>query len=278
MAPMAVQEPRFAHARRPAFLAFTASLILHGLILFVPAPAKESADRSPARLEAKLAGRVPAPPPSTLPSAAEKPIRARPSQRKRLLAPENATGRREPLPPPLPPVAVAEDMDRFLSELEEQARSAPTLAERSLAMARGFGRQATQPAEEESELLERLPDSPPVSPFSLEMYLDSLVKKLNRSAAFVNNDPRAKGMRNASVLVRINPNGSLKSFRILNAGDQQDEIAYIKSVVERALPFSTFPADLQKSARSLGLKICILPSGSSGSGIGFSRAPSGREC
>ncbi|HQD16851.1 MAG TPA: hypothetical protein PLY54_15500, partial [Ottowia sp.] len=105
-----------------------------------------------------------------------------------------------------------------------------------------------------------------------------LVKKLNRSASFVKNDPRARGMHSAAVEVRLNPDGSLKSFKVINAGDQQEEIAFVKSVVERAVPFAAFPPDIGKSARSLALMICIQPTGLGGDGFGFTRRPDGSRC
>ena len=43
------------------------------------------------------------------------------------------------------------------------------------------------------------------------------------------------------------------------AGDQADEIAFIKAVIERSLPFSPFPPDIDQAARSLGVTICIRP-------------------
>ena len=96
------------------------------------------------------------------------------------------------------------------------------------------------------------------------------------SAAFVRNDPLSKGVKTASVQIRITPDGSLKSFEVLNEADQAAEIAFIRSVVERSIPFAPFPADIDKSARSLTMTICIRPAGSGG-GFGFSRA-SGRHC
>ena len=168
-------------------------------------------------------------------------------------------------------------MNKFLNELDQQARNQPSLAQRALAMATAIG-QAPQHEKNSSELVERLPDSPPPDPFSLEMYLDSLVKKLNRSAAFVKNDPRQMGIKLASVVIRLNPDGSLKNFEILNAGDQKDNIAFIRSVVERAVPFASFPSDLRKSAKSLGLLICIEPSSLNGGEIGFPRLEDGRSC
>ncbi|MGV0976383.1 MAG: hypothetical protein ACOYBO_10685, partial [Azonexus sp.] len=78
--------------------------------------------------------------------------------------------------------------------------------------------------------------------------------------------------------IRLNPNGSLKSFKVLNAADQQDEIAFVKSVVEQSVPFSPFPPDISKAAKSLAMVICIMPANSSGGGFGFTRNPGGRGC
>jgi len=110
------------------------------------------------------------------------------------------------------------------------------------------------------------------------MYVDGLVRRLNRSAGFVRNDPRSKGVRQASVQFRLNPDGSLKSFSVLNMGDQAEEIAFIKSVVERSIPFAPFPADLNRSARSLAMTICIVPGSAGGGGFGFTRNANGRGC
>jgi len=63
---------------------------------------------------------------------------------------------------------------------------------------------------------------------------------------------------------------------VLNAADQADEIAFIKSVIERSVPFSPFPPDIDKAARSLGVTICIRP-GAGDAGMGFSRTD-GRGC
>ncbi|RDE50618.1 MAG: hypothetical protein DVS81_10665 [Candidatus Accumulibacter meliphilus] len=170
------------------------------------------------------------------------------------------------------------EMKRFLDDLEAEAKPAakPKLAQNALAMARSQGQQQARNDEEGTAILERLPNTPPPAQFSLDFYVDGVVKRLNRSAAFVRNDPRSKGMRMAAVHFRINPDGSLKTFKVLNAGDQQEEIAFIKSVVERAIPFAAFPADIARSARSLGITICIQPS--RGGGFGFARVPDGRKC
>ena len=170
------------------------------------------------------------------------------------------------------------EMKRFLDDLEAEAKPAakPKLAQSALAMARSQGQQQARNDEEGTAILERLPNTPPPAQFSLDFYVDGVVKRLNRSAAFVRNDPRSKGMRMAAVHFRINPDGSLKTFKVLNAGDQQEEIAFIKSVVERAIPFAAFPADIARSARSLGITICIQPS--HGGGFGFARVPDGSKC
>jgi hypothetical protein len=145
-------------------------------------------------------------------------------------------------------------------------------------MAREVARQDTRRDEAENAVVERLPNSPPIDPFGLELYMEALIKKLNRSAAYVKNDPRAQGVKMAAVQVRLNPNGTLKSFKILNAGDQKDEIAFVRQVVEQAVPFAAFPADIQRSAKSLSLMICIMPPGAGGGGFGFTRHPDGRGC
>ena len=169
-------------------------------------------------------------------------------------------------------------MQRFLDELATEARGAasPTLAQRSLAIARDLARQQARRDEEGLALLERRPEAPPPEPFSLDLYLDSVVRKLNRSAAYVRNDPRSRGVRRASLQFRIRPDGGLQAFAVVNAGDQEEEIAFIRSVVERSLPFAAFPADIARAALSLGITICIEPG--PGGGFGFTRVPDNRRC
>jgi hypothetical protein len=232
------------------------SLIVHGVVLFFPQQEPTRLRAMSSRFEATL---------SPTPQAA-RPGPPRPATPPRPLTPPKPT---KPTTPPTPPqpqpqpqvIAVPEaaapavpdtkrwftgekrDMKNFLDDLEAEAKAPakPSLAQRSLAMARGQGQQQARQDEEGTATVELLPNMPPPDPFSLDFYLDSLVKRLNRSAAFVRNDPRSKGVRMAAVHFRINPDGSLKTFKVLNAGDQQDEIAFIKSVVERAIPFAAFP-------------------------------------
>lgn len=256
-------------------IAFILSLLLHGVFLLVSRQAPESRERPAGRIEAALVPR-----PQVVPPPARKPSRqtaVKSPRQKNVLA--VAKPKADTASPTQPTWSVAEkaEMNNFLQELETQRQPAPDLAQRSLAMAREYSRQQARQSAEGSEMLERLPDSPPVNPFSLEMYLDALVKKLNRSADFVKSDPRSKGVRSALVQVRLNADGTLRSFKVLNAADQQAEISFIQSVVEQAVPFAAFPADLKRSARSLTMMICIRPPSLSG-GFGFMRTPEGERC
>jgi len=279
---MAISPPDDFRIQWSFRMALLASLLVHGAILLIPVHPPPVDERAARRLEATFVQAVQTPParpvPVVLPapSAVAKPDKQSP--KKRVLAIGKQRSRVTAPATPKWTVAQKEDMNAFLRELDSQARQAPSLAQRSLAMAREIGRQQAQQEREGSEVLERLPNSPPVDPFSLEMYLDALVRKLNKSAAYVGNDPRSKGIKAASVEVRLNPDGSLKSFRILNAGDQQDQIAFVKSVVEQAVPFSPFPPDIRRSARSLAMIICIMPARFGAGGFGFTRNPGGHGC
>ena len=271
--------------KRSLQLAIAASLLLHGLVALIPQQ-KPKTERAATRLEASFAApavkpreAVPAPPMTPEPPARRSPP-TKSAERRPVLAMNKPKGKAASQPAPKWTVAQKEEMNSFLRELERQPQASPRpgLAQRSLAMAREYGRQQARQEHEGSEILERLPNSEPPDPFSLEMYLDALVRKLNRSAGFVRNDPRTRGLKNAAVRVRLNPDGSLQSFRILNAGDQQEQIAFVRSVVEQSVPFAPFPADLRRSARALNMTICIQPAQSGGGGFGFSRIPDGKGC
>jgi hypothetical protein len=279
MSPMSPQETfRIQWSLR---LAIALSLLVHGLVLLIPVEPPQVEERAARRLEASFAKKAEPRPTPVLPvtppaSAVVKP--AKPQPQRKILALDKAQGRAVAAATPKWSVAQREEMNSFLRELDGQARQAPDLAQRSLAMAREIGQRQDVAEKEGSEVLERLPNSPPVNPFSLEMYLDALVRKLNRSAGFVRNDPRGKGVRNAAIEIRLNPDGSLKSFKVLDAADQQEEIAFVKAVVEQSVPFSPFPPDIGKSAKSLAMLICIRPANSGGGGFGFTRNPGGRGC
>jgi hypothetical protein len=269
-------------ARNPLLVAYACSIALHAAILFIhrqqpprlAAAPPLSATLSP-RAQVRPEPQRPVPVPETRTQPAAKPA-AKPLARPRILAADKGKG------PAIPAerkwtAAEKQEMDRFLEELGGPARPAqpPSLAQRSLAMAREYGRQQARQEENGTAVLERRPDSPPPDPFSLDLYMDGLIRRLNKSATFVKNDPRAKGVQKAAVQFRLNPDGSLKSFTVLNAGDQAGEIAYIRAIVERAAPFSPFPPDIDRAAKSLGVTICIQPASGFG-GFGFARMEGNR--
>jgi hypothetical protein len=270
MRPMSIA---ISPARRPLLWALAISLAIHLLLLLAPQHAPTARPAAAARLEARFAPASQAPAESSETPAAPQAAPASRTPRPRRLTAERP---RETAQPTWTAAEKAE-MDNFLEELARQpgASAKPTLAQRSLHMAREQGQQLAARDEAGEALLEPRPGGPPADPFSLELYLDGLVRRLNRSALHVGNDRRGQGVRPAAIHFRLNPDGSLKSFVVLNAGDQADEIAYIRSVVERSVPFSPFPPDIDKAARSLGITICIRPASDDGS-PGFSRMSGGR--
>jgi hypothetical protein len=247
------------------------SLSLHALVLLLPHH-EPKVEQRPPTLQARLAA------PVEMQPVKPEPVQGKqgPAKGKPVLAMPKSNKNTQPAPRWT--TAERNEMNRFLEDLGSTPKNAPTLAQRSLAMAREVARQDARRDEAENAVVERLPNSPPIDPFGLELYMEALIKKLNRSAAYVKNDPRAKGVKMAAVQVKLNPNGTLKSFKILNAGDQQDEIAFVRQVVEQAVPFAAFPADIQRSAKSLSMLICIMPPRAGGGGFGFTRHPDGRSC
>lgn len=260
-------------ARRPVLWALVASLAIHLLLLLAPQHASRARPAATTRLEARFAPAIQAQAESSEAPAAQPPAPTGKTPRTHRLTNERPRATSQATWT----AAEKAEMDGFLSELARQpgATGKPTLAQRSQVMAREQGRQMAARDEEGEALLELHPNSAPPDAFSLELYLDGLVRRLNRSALHVGNDRRGRGVRPAAIHFRLNPDGSLKSFVVLNAGDQTEEIAYIRSVVERSVPFSAFPPDIDKAARSLGITICIRPANNDGS-VGFSRMSGGR--
>lgn len=170
------------------------------------------------------------------------------------------------------------DMNKFLDELSAEAKpqGARDLSQRALAMARELGKLGPKEGEDEA-LGQPAASGKVVEPYSLEMYFDAFVRKMNRSAAFVKNEPRVRGSRKALVEISLNSDGSLKNYRVLRSGDQAAEIAYIKSVIDRASPFSAFPPDIRRARDSLSIMMCIIPASAGGSG-GFSRSFGAQDC
>ncbi|HQR04249.1 MAG: hypothetical protein JSR19_04315 [Proteobacteria bacterium] len=176
-------------------------------------------------------------------------------------------------------VAEKDEMDRFLQDLSSTRQPAPpSLEQRSLAAARALPDPETEPDPEQAEIARRLKTAR-VEPFSLEMYFDAVFRKMNRSAAMVVNRSRKKGRHAAAVRIALNADGSLDSFRILRTADQQDEIDYIRTVVERAVPFPRFPQDIRNATGRMVVEVCILPgAGDDPSGAVFSHMEPGQRC
>ena len=262
-------------------LALAASLAIHlALLLFkinTPPEILSGAERPPSKLDVRLAKPDRAPQPAVTPQ---------PAPPKQKLA-------RTPRPPPRiqsPPVVVAEaektwsqaeksEMNRFLNELDTppKPRSGAEIMRNALAMARTLAKEEEK-GDELAEITQRL-RAANIEPLNLELYYEALFRKLNRSAAMVKNNSRDVGTEVAVVRVVLNPNGSVKSFSVLQTADQQAEIAYIKTVVERAAPFPAFPADIRKATDVLILHICIQPKRfAAGSGPLFTRIARGQSC
>lgn len=280
-------ESRNAYARKSLALAFAISLTLHAAVLFfriftpeVLSPAGENSD-TPLRRRIDLSLARPDAlqmlPPSNRPAEAVKPAPQSVSK------PEKAPARRTQDSPADVwankswSKAERADMDKFLDELAVQARppSGRELAKKALASAREMARNPPE-SHEDAAIIEQAARMKSIEPFSMTMYFDAFVRKLNRSAAFVKNEPRGKGFGKALVQISLNQDGSLRSFRVLRADDQQAEIAYIKSVIDRASPFSAFPPDIRNATDSLQILMCILPAHAGGGG--FSRSLSGQDC
>lgn len=170
-----------------------------------------------------------------------------------------------------------EEMRRFLDELAPKRRTGRDLEQEALATARTLEKRVEKD-DEADVITQRLRDAH-VEPLSIELYYEALFRKLNRSAEMVKNKSKETGSRVAVVRAVLNPDGSLKSFTILQAADQQAEIAYIQSVVERAAPFPAFPPDIRKATDAMILQICIQPQRTGpGGGAFFSRLSPGQGC
>jgi protein TonB len=170
-------------------------------------------------------------------------------------------------------------MDQFLNRLAAQSkpRTGRELAQRALAMARIMA----VPEQQDDELKEMTQKfvNARVEPFSVDMYFDALFRKMNKSASMIPNEQRAKGRHIAAVRIVVNQDGSVKSFRVLWAADQQLEIAFIKAVVDQAAPFPVFPQDIRNATDSIVLQICIVPdSDGGGGGATFTRMSQGQAC
>ena len=268
---MRAMERRPGHVDKPLAIAYVVSILIHIAVLSLAV--SPSGGKPQTRLNVAIA-KAPTPEPPPTPSVEHKKIR----QEIITAAP---TSTPSPMSWPVRTWTRAErsEMDNFLNELAAEAKPqrGRDLAAQALANARQpENLPAGDPNPASAETQKTGPARNSLSAFSLEMYFDAFLTKLNRSAAFVKKDTRKSGYRKALVQVLLRPDGTLKSYEVLRSGDQEIEIGYIKSVVDRATPFSAFPRDIAGVAEVLAIYICITPSGSDGTGS-FSRA-SPQEC
>ncbi len=284
---------RKVRAPKSFWLAALFSLVLHSVILFVDFSSSEQRSRTAEnpddtsiaarpRLRATLARPAsPAPvqpspvSPATPAIATKEPARSpkKPAAPKKLTAPPAVQAKR--------PGSEAERANSTTGSNEpstpSRALTGQELSRSALAMARQMGRSAQDDGVDAAS-------KPPqgngkaIEPYSLQMYFDAFLRKLNRSAAFVKNERRAGGTRKALVEISLNADGSLKDYRVLRSGDQNAEIAYIKSVLDRASPFSAFPPDIRKARDWLAITMCIYPPNEAGGGGGFTRTFDDQDC
>lgn len=250
------------------------SLLLHAAVLFIGYSPSGPSSRSgvtpngssaaaPPSLVATLVG--PAAPLSAVPP----PPRPKPSAPAETWAEQKWTQ------------AERAEMDQFLNELAVEARpkTGKELAQRALAQARQMGRRA-QDDGEEAPAGTPTRNGQAIEPFSWELYFDAFVRKLNRSAAFVERAPvsrEGRATRKALVRIALNADGSLKSYRVLRAADRDAELDYIRRVVEQAAPFSAFPPDIRGATDTLSILLCVYPPGEGG-GSGFARSFGDEDC
>ena len=262
---------RQAYPDKPLAIAYVVSVLIHIAVLSLSVSPPSGSP--PQQLKVTIA-KAPTPKVVETPS----PERKKPKQKILTAAPYSNPS---PMTWPVRTWSRAErsEMDNFLNELAAEAKPqrGKELAAQALANARQSENiPAGATSSENTEPQKPGPARKSVDAFSMEMYFDAFLTKLNRSAAFVKKETRKGGYRKALVKILLSPDGTLKSYEVLRSGDQEIEIAYIKSVVDRASPFSAFPRDIAGAAQVLSIFICITPSGSDGGGS-FSRA-SPNEC
>lgn len=269
------------------------SIVLHGLVLLIhtgsPGDRAQKAARGDgaetritARLKPETADQPAAitPPASAiLPAPKRQPLKHQPNKPRRpkvMSVPAELTRQRTWS------IAERDEMNQFLDELKTPPPAPPKppskgaeLSRQALASAREEGRRQAQQGDVSG--VESSLDNKTVEPFSLQMYFDAFVRKLNQSSAFVKNDPRARGSRKALVQIVLKPDGTLKSYRVIRAADQQVQIAYIKQVIDLASPFSAFPQDIRRAMESFSVLICIYPP-REGEGGGFTRSFGSQDC
>ncbi len=275
---MLIESPN-ARAWKAFWLPLAISLLLHVVVLSIrlsslgPAVrrATSSSKTAPSRLDVVISNPPPVEP--KVQKAPEVPTKNREAPQKRLVQKQPSIT----APQQTWSIAERKEMDDFLNELATAPKPPPPppLSQRAMAMARTIGRQREH---EEEAAEQQSANASAVEPFSVQMYFDAFIRKLNKSAAFVKREPRAQGSRKALVQVILNPDGSLKRYRVIRAADQKAEIAYIRSVIDLAVPFSAFPSDIRNGMDSFAVLLCIFPGREGESGGGFSRSFGDQDC
>lgn len=175
--------------------------------------------------------------------------------------------------------AEKDEIDDFLQPAPTKPMTGADLAQRAMAAARNLPPVDDSNPQERIELQAQNRRLAKADPFTLEMYFDALYRKLNRTAAFVKRPNHEVGRKSAAVRITLNPDGTLKNFRVMWSADQQAEIAYVNDLFKRAAPFSPFPPELLRATDSLILEICIVPGqGGNGDGAVFTPMASGSSC
>lgn len=275
-------------------IALATALLLHLALLalrLAPPQAARTPARGPLRVNMARAAPTPARLERSVPQPAARPTpgRAVAVPRRHLLAlpKSDAAAASAALPVVVPEPepqrtwsrAEQEEIDEFLNPQpapRPRQLSGRELASRALAMARSLPPADPDPAEMQQQLQQNA-NLARVEPFSLEMYFDALYRKLNRMAPMAGRPPGERGRHAAAVRVMLKPDGSVQSFRVLWAADQQAEIAYVSHLFEIAAPFAPFPVDIRNATPSLILQICIMPGSGSGDAL-FSPMANGRTC
>jgi len=286
---------RSEYSDRRFLAALALSLLIHAALLALqvasPTARPRSLGEKSERLDVSLASPAAQQP---LPKAARvepaAPPDAAKATRREHKPPRLATTRPEPAQQPASNAettaetrARREALEQFLDEIKPVTpEGGGDLAHRAIEAARGMARSEIRaPQRDHSDAPFHTPRAArresSVDPLALELYFESFVQKLNRSAAFVATDPRRRGAEIAVVRVQLNQDGSLRNYRIVSAADQQVEIEYVRRVVERAAPFAGFPPEIRRQYESLTFEICIFPPRAGSSG-GFSRTSGSGSC
>lgn len=287
---------RTRHFDRRFLAALALSLLIHAalLALRIAAPTAQPhsrGDERSQRLDVSLAQQAePKPPPTAALREHAGPPDAGKAVRRERKPPRLVT---TPSDVPRPAVDQAETaaeaqarreaLEQFLDEIKPVTpEGGGDLAHRAIEAARGMARSEIRaPQRDHSDAPFHTPRAArresSVDPLAFELYFESFLQKLNRSAAFVATDPRRRGAEIAVVQVQLNQDGSLRNYRIVSAADQQVEIEYVRRVVERAAPFAGFPPEIRRQYESLTFEICIFPPRAGASG-GFSRTTGSGSC